>query len=350
GGAAAQSRARLAARLRHAPGSEGLPAHERQLRPLSAAWPSAAGTREAPRHGRARAGRAGPLARGSGARRSGDRVGRVMSPARDVPALVASVIDVGSNSVLLLTVELDAGGRARQRDAALVTTRLRSGLEVGGPLDRPARTRDAVVALAGRARSHGASRLWGFATGAARRARDGRDFASELTQAAGCPVAVLSGEEEAALAYAAIRHACAEQARLLLAVDGGGATTELTLGRGEAIREVASLPLGALALTERDGDVAAEVARVLADERLLASARAADAVVAASGGTATALAALDLGLETYQSARVHGHSLAAASLAGIARGVRTDLPGVLDEGRAHILPAGALVLAGVARA
>jgi exopolyphosphatase / guanosine-5'-triphosphate,3'-diphosphate pyrophosphatase len=275
-----------------------------------------------------------------------------MSPARDVPALVASVIDVGSNSVLLLTVELDAGGRARQRDAALVTTRLGSGLEVGGPLDRAVRTRtcDAVVALAGRARSHGASRLWGFATGAARRARDGRDFASELTQAAGCPVAVLSGDEEAALAYAAIRHACAEQARTLLAVDVGGATTELTLGRGEAIRGVASLPLGALALTERDGDVAAEVARVLADERLLASARAADAVVAASGGTATALAALDLGLETYQPARVHGHSLAAASLAGIARGVRTDLPGVLDEGRAHILPAGALVLAGVARA
>jgi len=275
-----------------------------------------------------------------------------MSPPRDVPALVASVIDVGSNSVLLLTVALDVGGRARQRDAALATTRLGTGLEVGGPLDRAActRTRDAVVALAARARSHGASRLWGFATGAARRARDGSDFAIELAQAAGCPVAVLSGDEEAALAYAAIRHACAAQARTLLAVDVGGATTELTLGRGEAIQGVASLPLGALALTERDGDVAAEVARVLADEPLLASARAADAVVAASGGTATALAALDLGLETYQPARVHGHSVAAASLAAIARRARADLPGVLDEGRARILPAGALVLARVARA
>jgi exopolyphosphatase/guanosine-5'-triphosphate,3'-diphosphate pyrophosphatase len=275
-----------------------------------------------------------------------------MSPARDVPALVASVIDVGSNSVLLLTVELDARGRAHQRDAALATTRLGSGLEVGGVLDRAARarTRDAVAALTARARSHGASRLWGFTTGAARRARDGSDFAIELAQAAGCPVAVLSGDEEAALAYAAIRHAGAEQARTLLAVDVGGATTELTLGQGEEIRSLASLPLGALALTERDGDVAAEVARVLEDERLLASARAADAVVAASGGTATALAALDLGLETYRPDRVHGHSLAVASLAGIARQARADLPGVLDEGRARILPAGALVLAHVARA
>jgi len=40
------------------------------------------------------------------------------------PGLVASVIDVGSNSVLLRSLELDATGRARQRDAALATTRL----------------------------------------------------------------------------------------------------------------------------------------------------------------------------------------------------------------------------------
>jgi exopolyphosphatase / guanosine-5'-triphosphate,3'-diphosphate pyrophosphatase len=279
-----------------------------------------------------------------------------MRAARDVPALVASVIDVGSNSALLLTVEVDAAGRTHQRDAALATTRLGSGLAVGGVLDPSARTRtrDAVVALSERARSRGAVRLWGFATGAARRARDGGDFTRELAEAAGCPVAVLSGDEEATLAYAAIRHGCALEARTLLAVDVGGATTELTLGQGEAIHGVASLPLGALALTERDGDVAAEVARALDGERLLAAARAADAVVAASGGTATALAALDLGLRRYQPARIHGHALAVAGLSAIARGATPeaapDLPGVLDEGRARILPAGALVLGRVARA
>jgi exopolyphosphatase/guanosine-5'-triphosphate,3'-diphosphate pyrophosphatase len=269
--------------------------------------------------------------------------------------LVASVIDVGSNSALLLTVELDAAGRARQRDAALATTRLGSGLDAGGSLDPAARrrTRDAVVALGARARGRGAARVWAFATGAARRAADGRDFAGELARAADCPVAVLSGEEEAALAYAAVQHACAEQERALLVVDVGGATTELTLGRGAAVHATTSLPLGALALTEARGDAAAEVARVLQSAGSLAGlftrARAAGAVLAASGGTATALAALDLGLQVYEPARVHGHTLAVARLAHIARQAPADLPGVLDEGRARILPAGALVLEHVAR-
>jgi exopolyphosphatase / guanosine-5'-triphosphate,3'-diphosphate pyrophosphatase len=272
------------------------------------------------------------------------------------PALVASVIDVGSNSALLLTLELAAGGRARQRDAALATTRLGSGLDAGGSIDPAARsrTRDAVVALGARARSRGASRVWAFATGAVRRAADGRDFAAELARAADCPVAVLSGEEEAALAYAAVQHAFAEQERALLVVDVGGATTELTLGRGAAIHGTTSLPLGALALTEARGDAAAEVSRVVQGDGLFAHTRAAGAALVASGGTATALAALDLGLQVYEPARVHGHTLTVARLAHIARQARADhlgvLAGVLDEGRARILPAGALVLEHVARA
>jgi exopolyphosphatase/guanosine-5'-triphosphate,3'-diphosphate pyrophosphatase len=274
-----------------------------------------------------------------------------MRAARAVPALVASVIDVGSNSALLLTVAIDAGGRARQRDAALATTRLCAGLGIGGALDPAARarTRDVVVALAARARSHGAARLWAFATGAARRACDGQDFARELAQAAVCPVDVLAGDEEAALAYAGVRHACGEQHRALLAVDIGGATTELTLGAGARADAAVSLPLGALALTESRGDAAAEVARVLRGVGVLARARAAAAVLVASGGTATALAALDLGLRSYAPERVHGHTLAVDRLAGLARHAGGDLPGVLDEGRARILPAGALVLAHVAR-
>jgi len=274
-----------------------------------------------------------------------------MRAARAGPALAASVIDVGSNSVLLLTVEIDAAGRARQRDAALASTQLGSGLEATGRLDPAARarTRDAVVALSRRARDRGTARVWGFATGAARRAHDGRDFATELAQAAACPVAVLSGNEEAALAYAAVRHACAGDDAALLAVDVGGATTELMLGESAATSAAVSLPLGALALTERGGDAAAEVERALEGHGVLAQARATGAVVVASGGTATALAALDLGLRTYDPARVHGHSLAVAGLSRIARHASADLPGVLDPGRAHILPAGALILGGVAR-
>jgi len=264
-------------------------------------------------------------------------------------ALVASVIDVGSNSVLLLTLGVAADGRARQRDAMLATTRLGVGLVEGGALDPAgcARTRDAVVTQVEHARRHGTSRCWAFATGAARRASDGRAFAAELARAATCPVEVLSGDDEAALAYAAVAHALATGEQRVLAVDVGGATTELTLGSGDRVEESVSLALGALALTERGAGAAAEVENVLAATPL--AARAAGAAVLCSGGTATALAALDLGLATYDPARVHGHPLAVARLDALCCQART-LPGVLDEGRARILPAGAAILAGVARA
>ncbi len=267
------------------------------------------------------------------------------------PPRIASVVDVGSNSVLLLTLALDASGRARQRDAALVTTRLGSGAGDGGALDPAAcaRTRAAVVALVERARRSGASRCWGFATGAARRARDGGAFAAGLASAAGCPVEVLSGADEAGLAYAAVAHALAGEDRPVLAVDVGGATTELTLGHGEVVEAGASLPLGALALTEAGGAAGPGIARVLREAALPGRARAAGAALVCSGGTATALAALDLGLAAYDPARVHGHTLPVARLAALARRPRA-LAGVLDEGRAHILPAGALVLERIADA
>ena len=154
-------------------------------------------------------------------------------------AAVAAVIDIGSNSVLLLTVAVDRG-RARMLDQALAVTRLGTGLRPGGRLDADAlaQTRDAVVAFAARARARGAPRVWAFATAALREAADGSAAADAIAAAAGVPVEVLSGEREAALAYAAV---AAEETPLLVA-DVGGRTTELTLGVGERVLGAASLP------------------------------------------------------------------------------------------------------------
>src|SRR5262249_60271260 len=88
-------------------------------------------------------------------------------------------------------------------------------------------------------------------------------------------------------------------------------------------------------------------AAVLEQSAAPARPRAVGARLVASGGTATALAALDLGLREYAPARVHGHPMSRAGLAALAAGlatmpasVRNALPGV-DPGRGVILPAGA---------
>jgi exopolyphosphatase/guanosine-5'-triphosphate,3'-diphosphate pyrophosphatase len=271
--------------------------------------------------------------------------------------MIAAVIDIGSNSALLLTVALEADGRARGIDHALATTRLGTGLRPGGTLDAAARsrTRDAVGQFAARARAAGAQRTWAFATGAVRDAADGAEFAAELESAAGVPLQVLSGEREACLAWAAAAAAVHAGDSPLLVADVGGWTTELTLGLGGDVLDVASLRLGALALTDAHG---ADLRRLggAVDAALAVPARARGARLAASGGTATALAALDLGLAAYDPRRVHRHLLGRAALeALVARLVampvaeRAALPG-LDPGRAAILPAGAVVLARIAAA
>jgi exopolyphosphatase/guanosine-5'-triphosphate,3'-diphosphate pyrophosphatase len=267
---------------------------------------------------------------------------------------IAAAIDVGSNSVLLLVVAVGSDGFTRALDEAVATTRLGAALRPGGTLDRAAveRTRDAVVVFADRARARGARAVWAFATGAARQAVDGPAFVADLTRAASAPVEILSGAREAALAYAAAVHGLGLGDDPVLAIDVGGATTELTLGRGPAIEASVSLELGALALTE--SGVALEsmrrrVGEALGGTDLPARARAAGAVAVASGGTATSLAALDLALERYEPRRVHGARLATARLELLAaQAARAGA--AIDPGRAAILPAGACIVAGVLHA
>lgn len=272
-----------------------------------------------------------------------------MTAAAGEPAL-AAVLDVGSNSVLLLTVAVAVSGRLTVRDSALVTTRLGSGLVDGGLLDVAAceRTTAAVVSLADRARAAGCTQVWAYATGAARRACDGDAFVAALATRARCPVEVLTGEREARLAHAAAALGFGDDAPLLV-VDVGGGTTELTRGRGATVLDAVSLPLGALVLTERHGDdvagLVATIQRTLATTDL--PVHAAGATLIASGGTASALAALDLGLDAYDPARIHRHVLDVSQLATLAVGGRTA---ALDPGRARLLPAGAAVLTHVAAA
>jgi exopolyphosphatase/guanosine-5'-triphosphate,3'-diphosphate pyrophosphatase len=253
-------------------------------------------------------------------------------------------------------------------DEGLAITRLGAGLRAGGRLDPAARerTRSTVVGFVTRARAAGATHVWAFATGAARAAADGEEFARELAGVADVPVEILSGTREAHLAYAGVVRGLRVSGPLL-AVDIGGRTTELTLGTGAHIDDGLSLELGALALSDAHlrsdpptslelESVATAVSAVLATTDLPARARTRAARLVASGGTATALAALDLGLEAWDASRVHGHAFStetlralALRLAAMALAERTRLP-ALDPGRAAILPAGALVLAQVALA
>jgi exopolyphosphatase / guanosine-5'-triphosphate,3'-diphosphate pyrophosphatase len=268
----------------------------------------------------------------------------------------AACIDIGSNTTRLLVAEADPArpGAVVEVAAHRAFVRLTAAERAGGiPPHKVDAIAEAVAEQALAARAGDVVGLRVVATAALRDAPDRDALLERLSAAAGVAVEVLSGEEEARLAFAgATAPLCGEEGvgRVVVA-DVGGGSTELACGApGAAPSWWASLPIGSGVLAEdhlrADPPTAAELARARADAAAaIAAAGCPDADVAwAVGGSATSLR------------RLCGEQLTAAALdAALARVTAGPaLPTAIDLGlhveRVRLLPAGLLLLAEVARA
>jgi exopolyphosphatase / guanosine-5'-triphosphate,3'-diphosphate pyrophosphatase len=280
-----------------------------------------------------------------------------------------ATIDLGSNTVRMLVADIEPGGGGwRVVEADQRVTRLGEGVTASGRLgDGPAeRTAAAVTEYVARARRAAADRVAIVATSAVREAANGRDFAAALERATGERVTVVSGDEEAALTLAGVLGGLAAGGAPggdALVFDIGGGSTEYILAQGGEPVAAVSLRLGVVDLAERYPfpgavdwtryrEMQAEIAGRLAAE-LPADIRTTRAErLVGTAGTATTLAALDLGLRTYDARRVQGHTLGRsaiedllARLGALTVGERGALP-CLEPGRADLIVAGtAIVLA-----
>jgi exopolyphosphatase/guanosine-5'-triphosphate,3'-diphosphate pyrophosphatase len=153
------------------------------------------------------------------------------------------------------------------------------------------------------------------ATSAARDAGNSAVLMDGL-RALGFEPEVIGGDQEGALAF--LGAGTLAQGAPLLVADCGGGSCELAYG-ADALSWVHSVDEGARRVTERyglaaapvDAAAAAEIRRALEVEfadvlAAMPESVAADAVVAACGGTATTIAAHMLGLVVYDRDRVHG--------------------------------------------
>ncbi len=278
-----------------------------------------------------------------------------------------AAVDVGSNSVRLL-IHGDEGQRLLRR---MEITRLARDVDATGRLNDA--TLGNTLAVIGEFR-----RLWQdhgvddqvriAATSAVRDAADKQRFFDGVRNAAGVDAEVLTGAEEAQLAFAGASGAV-EVAKPTVVLDIGGGSTELIVGDtvGAVVASV-SMQMGCVRMTERhlrgDPPAPASLAALCADiDRQLDDAwealRSSGADLArirslvAVAGTATTLGALHLGLDEYEEARIHGCRIPAADLHHLTERLtrmtsaqRAEL-GPMQPGREDVIHAGAVILSRV---
>jgi exopolyphosphatase / guanosine-5'-triphosphate,3'-diphosphate pyrophosphatase len=269
----------------------------------------------------------------------------VLTCGDDGNQMPCACVDIGTNTTRLLVAERD-GARLREVVAVRRFLPLVPGADGAIPAAAVADLARVVAAHVRLARRHAVDEVRVVGTAAVRGASNCDDLCEAVRRAAGVPVEVLTGEEEAGLAFAGALATLAEPpAGPIGVIDVGGGSSELVTGTArDGVSWWTSLPLGSGTLAERhlrsDPPALDELAAVRADiDVALTDVRPpATEMVLAVGGSATTLAAASGGeLVPATIARILAVLL--AEPAGEAA-KRLGLP----VERVRLLPAGLLAL------
>jgi exopolyphosphatase/guanosine-5'-triphosphate,3'-diphosphate pyrophosphatase len=163
----------------------------------------------------------------------------------------AGVLDVGCHSALLTVVRWRSGAVLEPVFSHKVRLRLHETLDRKGRLGKlGVESVQRAVAEAVAADPHlRRSEVFPFATSVIRDAPNRDEIIARVARTTGTQLQVLTGEEEARLAYVAARQWTGPAAGPLLVLDIGGGTVEIASGAGDQPRIVRSLPLGARRIT-----------------------------------------------------------------------------------------------------
>jgi exopolyphosphatase / guanosine-5'-triphosphate,3'-diphosphate pyrophosphatase len=273
-----------------------------------------------------------------------------------------AVVDIGTNSTRLLVARLE-NGEVEELERQSKVTRL------GQDVDSTGRLADEAVERVFRVLEEyreliddkGAERVVALATSAVRDSENGDEFRSAVQDRFGFDLRTISGDEEARLTFLGATSARRDTEASTLVVDIGGGSTELVTGRpGDDPDFHVSTQSGSVRQTERhlhdDPPTPDETAalrrevRGIVEEFVPARVRESVTRGIAVAGTATQLAAIDLGLAERDRRRVHGHVMTLTSvqgmldhLASVPLEERRRTRG-LDPDRAPTIVAGAAIL------
>ena len=265
-------------------------------------------------------------------------------------ARIAS-LDLGTNTFRLLVAEVSPGEKPRTIKKEQIITRL------GGDFDRKTgrisqealrRAQAALVLFAGTLREYPADSVIARATEIVRKASNGNEFLDMACRLLDAKVKTLSPEDEAGLALKGILAYNPTVDGNFITLDIGGGSTEIALVGSDGIKGWVSMPLGVVDLSERifaDKDPPSaearkrcerEVREILEEARGKLSAAEKVETVIGTGGTATSLAVIDLGLSEYNENAVQNYCLSLEKIVELER----RLVSLTFKERAGIFPLG----------
>ena len=226
-----------------------------------------------------------------------------------------AVIDVGTNSVKFHVAEQTADGKWRAVVDRAELTRLGEGQTPNGPISDEAmeRTGQAIAEMVDEARQNRARAIVLVGTAALRTASNRDEVIDHIRKRTGFTVEAISGEEEARLAYLAVKAELGLDRGSLVVFDTGGGSSQFTFGEGDEVVERFSVPVGAVRYTETFGlddvvepDVLASALEAIAEDLSAIDGRPPPEALVAMGGAVTNITAVYHRLATYDPDVVQG--------------------------------------------
>jgi exopolyphosphatase / guanosine-5'-triphosphate,3'-diphosphate pyrophosphatase len=278
---------------------------------------------------------------------------------------IASV-DLGTNSTRVL-VGRPTGAGLEILDRRNTITRLGQGVGASGRLAPEAveRTLGCLRGYREILDRHGVERVRVAATSASRDAANRDEFFGAVEALIGTRPELLTGDEEGRLSFRGATGELDPASGPFLVVDIGGGSTEFIVGT-DRVEGVMSVDIGCVRLTEKflhhdppqPEELSASISLTDAylDDVVREIPAAAQArTLVGLAGTVTTVAAVEIGLETYDRDRIHHFHLSREAAEDVFRTLATESradrlhnPG-LEEARADVIVGGCCVLVALFR-
>lgn len=278
---------------------------------------------------------------------------------------ITSVIDIGSNSIVLLVVSIDDRGNITPIDEFYTITKLGRDVKANKQLSE-----DAIIHAIATVKEmrdiayneEDVDDLLITASSAVRNANNRNSFLVQCHQLVGIFPQVLSGKEEAKYTFLGATHGI-ESERPIVTIDVGGGSTEISWGDRDGMFAGYSIDIGSVSLTEQfylnkdysiyksisaSHYIKKESSAIIKELTSWLDKR--KPLIIFSGGTATTYAAMSKKEDVYDRSKIHLTEgkvkevyAMFKEIAKLSIEARRRMPGVERE-RAEEIPAGLLIM------